>query len=791
VLGAGPPGPARAGRDFRRAGSRTLPHPDRVEPVIRRVVGVLAALAIAPAVLVTTGGAAAADRGGPDDPAHERVTARAKPQASRAEARDTDPLEVTINSISPAVIPKRGPLRLTGTVTNVSDETWTLINVEPVLGQYPLTTPAEVETAAQSDPEAPFGNRIADLRSLQTIQELAAGQTKSYSLTIPHDVLADPAIMSGSEGVYQFGVHALGQTAEGRDEPADGRARTFIPLVTGHHRAVAAALVAPIRHDVTYARNGSLRGLRGWVADLGPGGRLRNILDFATGTPPGSVTWLIDPAVLDAVQRLADGNPPRDLGPASPGSDDTGDETPGADTSTSDPDAESGGTSSESSTSLEELRDWSTEWLTRLTALTSQGQVLGLPYGDVDVSGAAELDPRLLKRAFDLSKSTFEAYGISAHPTVAPPSGYVAPDAIAALGSDVTILAAKAILPRPVEDPLRERVAVTSGDHRIDLYDTSASKGGPGPNDPLSELSVRQRMVSEAALRVLGGDPQPLVMVMPFDWDPGTNLTDFFGELSLPWLTVLPHELATPSVAPALTHEVLYPLRQEHAELSGSNFSEANALISVGTTLGGLLTHENDVDREVTAQALSSTSYMKRADPTAASVDAQYARESILASFRQIHISAPPYVTLVAANGRFRVDLRNDLAQAVTLRIDATNDDDIRIQAPSRVSLEGGASTSVLLHVRSARVGVHEIKLTVTNADGRSLGPRAELPIRSSQSGRIIWVIIGAGLALLFVAIVIRLYRRIRNRHAPHEVAADVADVARPDADGDTISEVE
>ncbi|HEY3016763.1 MAG TPA: DUF6049 family protein [Nocardioides sp.] len=753
--------------------------------MIRRVVGVLGALTVAPSIAVAaTGGPALADHGGSDEPSHQRVSERAHPQTSRTQARDTDPLEVTINSITPAVIPKRGPLRLTGTVTNVSDETWTLINLQPVTYSVPFTTPAEVEAAAQSDSDAFFGNRIQDLRSLDTIPKLEAGQTASYSLTIPHDVLADPAIISGAQGVYPFGVHALGQTAEGRDDPADGRARTFIPLVTGRHQSVAAAFIAPIRHDVTYARNGSLRGLRGWISDLGPGGRLRNILDFGTGTPPGSVTWLIDPGVLDAVQRLADGNPARDLGPASTPPDETGDETPEADASA--PAAESGGSSSESSASLDELSDWASEWISRVKALAGQGQVLGLPYGDVDVSAATELDPRILKRAFDLSETTFADFDMSATPAVAPPSGYIAPDAITALDPDVTILASNAILPRPVDDPLRERVAVTADDHRIDLYDDAASRGGPGPSDSLAELAVRQRLVADAALRALGGHPQPLVMVMPFDWDPGTDLTDFFGELSLPWLTTLSHSLATPTVAPRLTRTVLYPRRQEHAELGGSNFSSADRLIGAGTTLGGLLSHENEVEREVTAQALSSTSYMKRADPTSASLDAKNAKDSILASFRQIHISAPPYVTLVAANGRFRVDLRNDLDQAVTVRIDATNDDDIRIQAPSRVALEGGSSTSVLLHVRSARVGVHQIRLSVTNVDGRALGPRAELPIRSSQSGRIIWVIIGAGLALLFVAIVIRLYRRIRNRHA-----TDAPVPTDTDVDRDTLSEVE
>ena len=38
--------------------------------------------------------------------------------------------------------------------------------------------------------------------------------------------------ITGEPGVYWIGVHALGSNADGRDLVADGRARTFIPLVT-------------------------------------------------------------------------------------------------------------------------------------------------------------------------------------------------------------------------------------------------------------------------------------------------------------------------------------------------------------------------------------------------------------------------------------------------------------------------------------------------------------------------------------------------------------------------------
>ena len=68
--------------------------------------------------------------------------------------------------------------------------------------------------------------------------------------------------------------------------------------------------------------------------------------------------------------------------------------------------------------------------------------------------------------------------------------------------------------------------------------------------------------------------------------------------------------------------------------------------------------------------------------------------------------------------------------------------------------------------MRSTGLGVHQVKLVLTDEEGTRLGPAADLPIRSSQSGRVIWVIIGVGAALLFGAIALRLFRRFTGKKA-------------------------
>jgi hypothetical protein len=64
--------------------------------------------------------------------------------------------------------------------------------------------------------------------------------------------------------------------------------------------------------------------------------------------------------------------------------------------------------------------------------------------------------------------------------------------------------------------------------------------------------------------------------------------------------------------------------------------------------------------------------------------------------------------------------------------------------------------------VTAHRLGIHNVRLVVTDRSGRPLGSSVELPIRAAQVSEVIWVIIAGGAAMLFGAIAVRLFRRIR-----------------------------
>ena len=705
---------------------------------MRRVGAVSAALCLLPTLLL------AGLLSGP-------AQAGSAPSPGAHQSSEEDPLEVTLQSLNPSVLPRRGPIELSGLVVNHSDETWTDLKVYPWRSLTPITTVPDLDVAAETDPALAVGTRIID--TYEVIDSLEPGATAFYHVTIPRNLLGIPV---DTTGVYWIGVQVLATNADGRDGFADGRVRTFIPQVRGRPDPVEAALVVPIRRDVTYARNGSLRDVAGWLSSLEPGGQLRNLIQFVDHSPTSGVTLLIDPAVIDAIHRLAAGNPVRNLGPADV---DTGEpsESPSASTSGN----ALGRVAPNDPSTAQAAAGWATDWLKIFDHAVIGRTLLALPYADVDVDAASQVDPAMIDRAVAMTDSSLKTLGLHAATVVAPPSGYIRPTTLASLPAYVRFLVSSDVLASHAPDPADDPTELSVNGHPLRVLDSSGSAGGPGPGNSHSVLQVRQRLLAETALRALGGATSPEILSMPTDWNPGVASTDFFPGVDQDWLTLTPEPAAgssIPTSGPA--DELVYPERIQQRELTRSNFEAADHLLADGTTLQNVLTASTDVAREVAVQALTTVSFASRDDPSQAIVDAEGASRSITRNFAGIQISAPPYVTMSSATGRFRVDLTNNLDQAVTVRIEALTDPALTIEAPAKVKLKGQSSTTVLLNARSARLGVHQVTLLVTDIDGTTLGPSDSLPIRANEVGRVIWVILAGGATLLFGAIAVRLLRR-------------------------------
>jgi hypothetical protein len=107
----------------------------------------------------------------------------------------------------------------------------------------------------------------------------------------------------------------------------------------------------------------------------------------------------------------------------------------------------------------------------------------------------------------------------------------------------------------------------------------------------------------------------------------------------------------------------------------------------------------------------------------------------------------------------------------VTVVVSATSDTGVDVDDSVPQQLGAGSSATVLLPVHSLRQGVHQVTLRAVDAEGSPLGSTDSFPIRSAQISTVIWVILGTGSGILFLAIAVRLVRRFRHRHDP--VTAD------------------
>ena len=669
-------------------------------------------------------------------------------------AVEQTPLAVTIETLTPSVVPRSGEVRVTGSVTNRDDETWSNVKLYAFSGATPMTTTAELAAAVEVPADQPVGDRILT-EGYDSVDELQPGETVQYSVTVARDDLPD------EPGVYWFGVHALGENVDGGDDLADGRARTFLPLVPRTRHTVDTALVVPVRNLVSHAPDGSIADIADWADDLAPGGSLRSLVELGTAAGSRPVTWLVDPSVIDAARRLAAGNPPRDLGPTADGGDGEGEGGDGdaADGSSASPSPTADpGAADEQTPDQVRATEAATAWLDRLHEGLEGSEILSLPYGDVDVAAAAAHDPAVYRQARKRSLGSLEPWGLPTRPAVSSPAGYLDAEGLAMTEPDATVLMTDRMF------GANAPAVVHTADRTVGVTSSSVTVGGPGPGERMSAVAVRQRVVSEAALRLLNPGRKPLIAVFPSTWAPESTI-DFWEGLDLPWLHLTTVSDAMDRTGVDVPVDRLdYPETQRRFELDPSAFAAADALAGSGETLQNLLTRNDTVAADVRDESYTDLSYSTRLRPDSAQASADQSRTWIETQLRSVRVDAPKAVILSSGSGRFAATVTNGLDEPVSVRVQALSDPPLKVAVPSEtIELGPNSKTTVLLNASSSAVGIRNVTLLLTDVDDVPIGSSDDVPIRSNRVSNVIWLIVGTGVALLFGAIVVRLFRRLRS----------------------------
>lgn len=683
--------------------------------------------------------------------------------ASAAPADVTDPLLVHIDTITP-VLPRSGSVEITGTVTNTGDETFTRINLHPFSSQTPILDAVSLVDSAASDPSISVGSRVIVPGTFATVDALAPGESASFADSVPVELLGIP----DQDGVYWIGIHALGDSESApRDAVADGRARTFIPTRPPANRSQEASVILPIRNRVWYDAEGRIAGTDRWARRLGDGGSLDGILDMADSAGATPYTWLVDPAVLVAVARLSAGNPPRTLDPdpTVPGQEPTPTDPATDPTTVPQSLAPPGGPTPNAEEQA--LADTAAAWLARFTATVGSNAVLTLPFGDLDVSSAVRNSPERLTEAIARSVQVMGDLKLGSLPAVSPINDVLSPEALTALPEDTLVMLGDNAFAIP---PTTKNSVVRLLGHKVVVTSTGAESGGPGPTASDDPLALRQRLISEAALRADSSDTAPLVVTLPTVWR-GEDAAVFFDGLPQPWLDLVPvTSIADRKATGVPATSLSYTEADQEAELPAANFLAADRTSGVATLTEAVLALQTTIEAQVRDEVLVTLSEQHRATPRLASLAIGRVEDSLRAELRKIQIEGPTSVTLSSDSGKLGATLVNGLDQPVTVQVAASTDGDLSLTGDTLRTLGPKARSVVRYEARTSQPGVHNVRLTVTSVDGVPLGSVDELPIRAARVSALIWFVMAAGGLVLFGMIGYRLPGQIRARR--RELAA-------------------
>lgn len=700
--------------------------------------------------------------------------------AVAAPAEVTDPLVVHIDSITP-VLPRSGDVEITGTVTNVSDDTFTRINLHAFSSQTPILDAGNLAESAAVDPSVFVGQRVTTPGTFDTVDVLDPGETATFSDTVPVELLDIPE----DAGVHWIGIHALGDGAEPRDDVADGRARTFIPTRPQGQETQEAAIVLPVRHRVWYADDGSIGGTDRWARRLEEGGSLDGVLDMADSAGDAPYTWLVDPAVLIALVRMSRGNVPRSLvpdtsvpgqepvptdGPADEGTEPSETLTPAVPSPTEEQSAE-----------VQELAAAAAAWIERFSTIVGSSTVLTLPFGDLDVSAAVRHAPERYDEALARSTQVMGELELTPQLTVAPAGDLLSPEAIEATPDDVTILLGDNAFDLPPSTP--NAVVRTLGQDVI-VTSTGAEAGGPGPTPANDPLALRQRLLSEAALRLAGQDTAPLVVTLPTVWR-GEDAEVFFDDLEQSWLDLVSvGSIASRSAKGVPARDLRYTDEDLALELDAASFSAGSRATSAAALTEEVLTLETTIEAQVRDEVLAALSEHHRAAPRLSLLAARRVDGALRDDLAKITIEPPPAVTLSSDSGKLGTTLFNGLDEPVTVKVQASTDGRLTLTGDSVRELGPQSRSVVRFEATTDQPGLHEVRLSVTTVDGLPLGSSAELPIRAARVSAIIWIVMALGGLVLFGMVGYRLPGQIRARRrelaAKERLEAESADTDGP-----------
>ncbi|MGJ6981623.1 DUF6049 family protein [Aestuariimicrobium soli] len=628
-------------------------------------------------------------------------------------ARADDPTEVdiTLTLVSPQVVPTdpKARITITGEVTNTSKVAMSGVQVSFWRSRDPIATTAELQSAAASPWDVPFGERMGvdgtepeqNLFNITTDDDpsFAPGEKASFTVSARVDQLDLGTITPDDPtgGVRLLGVHVRATPAGGTNHTV-GRARYFAPMTMPAQ--VKRASLVELSSAPSLLPDGSFTDTH-LASELR--GRLRQLIQRAGQT---GATVLIDPSLYDELTamsadggyRLADGRTTTD------GS------------------------------------QLAREFLQRFDALLTTAEVYRLPYGNPDLAlGHQEHQPDMVVRA---ARALPGDHDLAHLPLAVVPARAVD----ASFVDYVTPLAPRLLVLRTGTGPARQQV----GDLMVVRTDSRLGSGGPGPAPSNSAPQQVGRALSELLL-----DPSTEIVTTSDQLPTAVQqaLAPITQLVGVSQLTVSPGAIAWPKAQAGAAASDDWWVRLDDTTRRLTQAADLRGNSADGAVQASVALSRACSSAFTSAQRLAYLHTLRTGIPVLAQQDVR------IVSAENFVVSEPR--TLLP------ITVVNNTDQPVAVRVVFTSENAQRISLPPTevLTIEPHASRSYTFTVDAHTNGALTVRASLQTSGGVPVGQEHRFTLTANSLGRVGWVVIVISGVVVLAATALRI-RQVRRERA-------------------------
>jgi hypothetical protein len=677
--------------------------------------------------------------------------------AASARAATQDPVSVRLAAMSPSVAKPGDTLQLSGSLVAPSGSSFSGVSVR--LGVADLSLRSDMADAAGSDSNPVYNHS-------DTVGALAAGATVPWSLSVPVAALG----LSSVHSVYAIDIEAWSNSGE------IGVTRTYLPYdMSGDtsFQPTKMVLLWPVTAQPSLDGH-TMTGVPEAAADLpaqqfAPGGRLAQVLADPAQVSGLTVSWLVDPDLLQTAASEQYGYTLYPNGATGAGSQDAA------------------------------------QWLA--SAKTDLGGAAGelwqLPATDPDFDSLAAADPayaaQMVQSAKTLTGTTVkDLVGRGPSGMIAwPADGQADPAAVSlaqSIDPSAVLLDSGSVDLRTASNSYTPTgLAALSGGTPLAISDSDLDAVFDGdPADATytgssESLLASQRFLALSALIALErpylSTPRTILVAPPRQVQPSLPLLQAVGQAG--WIKTVglssllsatpdpESRTSAPTQSAASAAENLTAAQLTDAEAANTSLQ---SLEQVLTAPGQQATASYDpaVLRAVSSSWRGAASGQEK---FTAAVGGR-----LSTSVDAVHLVPKANVTLSGKSGQIPFTIENQLSYSVRVGVRVTTDrSGLTVKSVAVHTIPEG-STTVEVPVDSTVSGASvTVTAQLVTGSGAPYGAPESLTVSVSSIGVITLVVFALSAALLVVGVVLRIYRgRRRRREQP--VAADSGESARNDS---------